>query len=48
MMPQQRNAQKRYSEGTLELALSAIAQDEIKGRRRAAAIYDVPESTLRA
>ena len=47
-MPPQRNAQKAYNEGTLQLALLAIKQDEIESGRRAAAAYNVPQSTLQA
>jgi hypothetical protein len=47
-MPPQRNAQKTYNKGTLQLALLAIKQDEIESGRRAAAVYNVLQRTLQA
>ena len=47
-MPPQRNVQKTYTEGSLQLAILAIKQDEIESERRAAAAYDVPRSTIQA
>ena len=47
-MPQQRNAQKSYNEGTMHLALLAIQRNDIESGRRAAAVYDIPQSTLQA
>ena len=47
-MPQRRNTQKTYNEGSLQLALLAIKQGEIERERRAAAAYDIPRSTIQA
>lgn len=47
-MPQQRDLPRTYNEGTLQLALLSIEKDEIESGRRAAAVYEVPKSTLHA
>ena len=47
-MPQQRDLPRTYNEGTLQLALLSIERDEIESGRRAAAVYEVPKSTLYA
>ena len=47
-MPPQRNAQKPCNEGSVQLAILAIKQDNIESERRAAVVYDVPRTTLRA
>jgi hypothetical protein len=43
-MPPRRNAHKTYTEGSLQLAISAIEQGEIENERRVAVAYDVPRS----
>jgi hypothetical protein len=45
-MPQQRNTQSSYNEADLQLALFDINSRRVQSQRRAAAIYNVPQSTL--
>jgi hypothetical protein len=45
-MPQRNNVQKRFNEPQIQLALQALKQDANLSQRRAAAIYNVPQSTL--
>jgi hypothetical protein len=47
-MPQQRDAQQSYTEGTLHLAILAIDQKQIKSEKRAAATFHIPRTTLQA
>ena len=47
-MPQRRNTQKTYNEGSLQLALLAIKQGEIDSKSRVAAAYNAPRSTIQA
>jgi hypothetical protein len=46
-MSQQRNVQKPYTEGDLYFAISAITSKRVKSLTRAAAIYNVPRTTVR-
>jgi hypothetical protein len=45
-MPRRSNVQKPSNEPRLQLALRALEQDANLSQRRAAAIYNVPQSTL--
>ena len=45
-MPQQRTTQTLYTEADLQLALFDIQSQRVKSQRRAASIYNVPQSTL--
>jgi hypothetical protein len=45
-MPQRSNRQKPSNKSQLQLALQALQQDANLSQRRAAAIYNVPQSTL--
>jgi hypothetical protein len=46
-MSQQRNVQQAYSEGDIVLAISDIILKQIQSTKRAAAIYNVPRTTVR-
>jgi DDE superfamily endonuclease/Psq-like protein len=46
-MPQPTTTKSSYQEGGIALAASAIKHHQVQSVRRAAAIYEVPESTLR-
>jgi predicted transcriptional regulator len=45
-MPQRNNVQKPLNEPQIQLALQALKRDANLSQRRAAAIYNVPQSTL--
>ena len=45
-MPQQRRLQHAYTEGDLTLAISNLTSKQFQSKRRAAAVYTVPRSTL--
>ena len=45
-MSQQRSYLSTYSESDLQLALSDIQSQRVQSQQRAAAIYNVPQSTL--
>jgi hypothetical protein len=45
-MSQQHNVQKAYTEGDIFIAISNILSKQIKSERRAAAVYNVPRSTI--
>jgi predicted XRE-type DNA-binding protein len=45
-MPQRNDVQKPSNEAQLQLALQALKQDANLSQRRAAPIYNVPQSTL--
>ena len=45
-MSQQRNYQSTYPESDLQLALSDVQSQRVQSQRRAASIYNVPQSTL--
>jgi hypothetical protein len=46
-MSQQRNVQLAYTEGDIILAISDITSNQILSVKRAAAIYNVPRTTVR-
>ena len=45
-MPPQRNAQRTYTEGTLQLAIQATIEDRDESERHIVAAFSVPRSTL--
>ena len=45
-MAQQRTTRTSYTESDLQLALFDIQSQRVQSQRRAAAIYNVPQSTL--
>ncbi|KAF7566808.1 hypothetical protein PtrM4_151280 [Pyrenophora tritici-repentis] len=46
-MSQQRNVQQAYTEGDIILAISDITSNQVSSVKRAAAIYNVPRTTVR-
>jgi hypothetical protein len=46
-MSQQHNAPKAYTEADIQLTISDIQSERFKSERRAAAIYNVPRTTVR-
>jgi hypothetical protein len=45
-MPQPRNAQKTYTEGDITLTIKDLTSKQIQSEKHAAAVYDVPRTTI--
>jgi hypothetical protein len=46
-MSQQRNVRKPYTEGDIDFVISEVTSNRVKSLTRAAAIYNVPRTTVR-